>query len=283
LIRLLIRFAAAIAVMAVIAITVLFIFQRRLIFPVPAGGPFAVDGFKSVDFETSDGLTLHALYRPTTASAPTVVFFHGNGDNLVGSAKATAALGQAGYGLLLVEYRGYAGNPGRPSEQGVYADGRAALGWLNTHGIEQRDIVLIGNSLGSGTAVQMALEHRGALLILISGFANFADLVAEKFGVPALRLLVLDKFDSAAKLAHVEIPVLLLHGTSDRVVPVDNAARLAAASRYATVELISGVGHELAYLPIAGRSTLAWLANKKFASHRSVASTDHAAQANSGK
>ncbi len=269
--------------MAVVTITILFIFQRRFVFPAPHGGPLSIVGFTSVDFETSDGLRLHALYQPALVDAPTVVFFHGNGDNLAGAATATAGLARAGYGILLVEYRGYAANPGRPSEEGVYADGRAALGWLNAHGIERGSIILIGNSLGSGTAVQMASEQRGAALILISGFTNFADVVAEKFSVAALGLLVLDKFDNAAKLATVDMPILILHGTDDRVVPVMHATRLAAASRSAAAELVPGVGHELAYLPIASRSMLAWLASKKFMSQKPSASTNKATQANPGK
>lgn len=109
------------------------------------------------------------------------MFFHGNGDSLAGAGTATKLLETRGYGLLLVEYRGYGGNPGKPSESGLYLDGRAAMAWLATQQTGPERIVLIGNSLGSGTAVQLAREGPVAALILISGFTSLADVVSDHY------------------------------------------------------------------------------------------------------
>lgn len=257
----LITVVIAVGVMAIAAATVLF--QRRLYYPVPADRPPLIGGYEVVTFTTADGLILHAWYRAPKKPAATVVFFHGNADSLAGAASATAVFASAGYGVLLPEYRGYAGNPGRPSEAGIYADSRAALGWLNARGTGPDQTVIIGNSVGSGPAVEMASEHRGAALIIVSGFTSLPAVVGYHVGVAALGALVFDKFDNAAKLAHIDLPVLILHGDADRVVPVSHAIRLGAAQPSAKVVLFSGIGHELAYVPLAGRAMLDWLATSK--------------------
>lgn len=144
---------AGIATLYLAAAGVLFARQRAFIYPAPASAP-RVDlpaGFARVRTSTSDGLRLDALYRPAENGAPTIVFFHGNGDSLAGAREATRVLAEADYGLLLPEYRGYAGNDGHPTEVGLYCDGVAALDWLAQRGVPARRIVLIGNSLGSGS------------------------------------------------------------------------------------------------------------------------------------
>jgi pimeloyl-ACP methyl ester carboxylesterase len=192
---------------------------------------------------------------------PTIVFFHGNGDTTAGSRVATQAFARAGYGLLLPEYRGYAGNPGSPSEEGLYKDGRAALQWLLGHGVQGPQIVLMGNSLGSGVATEMAAEHRVAALVLVSGFTSMVDVVRTQLPFVPAGLLVRDRFDNEQKLAKIGCPTLILHGEADTLIPASQGAALAAASGHARLDIIPAKGHELAYTAISQERTLVWLAS----------------------
>lgn len=233
--------------------------QRSLIFPAPQYFPAIPNGYRQVNFSAADGLKLRAAWRPPALGKPVALFLHGNGDSWSGGASATRLLARAGYGVLLAEYRGYGDNPGEPSEAGLYADARGALGWLGAQGIATQRIAVIGNSIGSGPATQLAREVPVGALILVSPFANLPDAVAEKFPWVPARWLVRDKFDNAAKLGAVPSPVLLLHGTNDTMIPDAHAHRLAAAAPGARLELVPGFGHELAYGDAAQRIEMEWL------------------------
>ena len=242
-------------------LTWLYVHQRSYIFPGAAhGGATALADPEAIRFRTSDGLVLRAVYRPARDGQPTIVFFHGNGDTIAGSRVATQAFARAGYGLLLPEYRGYAGNPGSPSEDGLYKDGRAALQWLMGHGVERPQIIIMGNSLGSGVATEMALEHRVAALVLVSGFTSMVDVVQTHLPFVPAGLLVRDRFENARKLARIGCPTLILHGDADTLIPAAQGAALAAASGHAQLDILPGKGHDLAYTAIAQDRTLAWLA-----------------------
>ena len=236
----------ALAVFAIVATALLYTQQRRLIFPAPVHYPQTADGFRLVHTRTDDGLRLSAFYRPAVPGKKTILFFHGNGDNLSGAIQATRGPAAKGAGLLLTEYRGYGGNPGSPGEDGLYRDGDAAMRWLVDAGVAPRDIVVVGNSIGSGPATEMALRHDVAALVLVSGFSDLPAVVRSQFAfIPGW--LVRDRFDNAAKLPRVKAPVFLMHGDADTLVKPDNLARLRAARREATVALVAGAGHELAY------------------------------------
>ena len=253
--------ALILTVMMLAALAAVFFAQRALIYPVPERSGLGVpDGMRSAILQTEDGLALHAAYRPATKGLPVIVFFHGNGDSLAGAAVATERLGVAGYGLLLVEYRGYGGNPGNPSEAGLYRDGRAALAWLAAQGVARDDIVLIGNSLGSGVATQLASEGKVAALVLVSGFTSLTDVVSGLYPWAPVRLLLRDRYDNRAKLPQVSAPVLILHGTHDTLIPIGHAERLAAESTGSSLIRIPGAGHDLAYLPVSQARIAEWLA-----------------------
>lgn len=225
----------------------LYFAQRGLIYPAPQGAAQVPPGFEEVALATADGLELAAAWRPPLSGRPTLVFFHGNGDDWAGGARATARLAARGYGVLLPEYRGYASNPGQPDEPGLYRDGRAALDWLTARGIAPAGVVLVGNSIGSGVATQLAREGRGRALVLLSPFASLPDLIAEKLPWLPVRWLVRDAYDNAAKLGAVRAPVLVVHGTADTMIAPDHARRLARVNRHAKLVLLPGLDHDLAW------------------------------------
>jgi dipeptidyl aminopeptidase/acylaminoacyl peptidase len=243
------------------AMTFAFVRQRAMIYPAPQAPTRSVllPGFSEAVLHTSDDLNLKALYRPPARNLPTLVFFHGNGDSFEGALAATSALASAGYGLLLPEYRGYAGNPGSPSETGLYRDGEAALQWLADRKVTRDRIVIIGNSLGSGVATEMAARHAVAGLVLISGFARFSDIAATRFPFFPVRLLLLDRYENAAKLPRVTAPVLILHGAADTLVPLSQGRALVDAARSGSLVVFPHAGHELAYLPESQAAIAKWL------------------------
>jgi pimeloyl-ACP methyl ester carboxylesterase len=258
--KLLRRAVIGLLLVYLLAVGALFAMQRSMLFPAPQERHAPAAGFAEVTLKTDDGLALQAHWRAPGSGRPVVVYFHGNASSLEASTAATAQLAAAGYGALLVEYRGYGGNPGAPSEEGFYRDGRAAMAFLGAQGIAPARTVVIGNSIGSGTATQMAREFTPAALILSAPFTNVADVAGHQmpWWFPA-RLLVRDRFDNLAKIGSLEMPVLIQHGTADTVVPYALGRRLAKAAPRATFETYSGAGHSLGLDAPVQAAQLAWL------------------------
>ncbi len=213
----------------------MFALQRQLMYhptaiveqPVAAGVP----EMTVVDLPTADGLRLTAWYAPPWRSeAPVVAYYHGNGGNIAMRAFKARLLLDAGYGVLLVEYRGFGGNPGIPNEQGLYDDGRAALAWLREQDIAHERIVVYGESLGSGVAVQMAVEQPAAAVILEAPFTSVVDVAAGIYPLIPVRLLMRDRYDNLAKIERLQAPMLLIHGQRDDVVPFRMGERLYEAA-----------------------------------------------------
>lgn len=248
-----------VAVLLLAAAALLHTQQRRILFPAPSDYPRAATApFRLVHTQTGDGLRLSAFYRAAAPGRKTILFFHGNGDNMLGAIEATRGPAATGHGLMLVEYRGYGGNPGSPDEAGLYADGEAAMRWLADAGVDAHQIVIVGNSIGSGPATEMALRHDVAALILVSGLSDLASVVRRQAPfVP--RWLVRDRFDNAVKLARVKAPVYLMHGDADTLVTPDNLDRLLSARPDATVARVAGAGHELAYTAPAQAILTKWV------------------------
>lgn len=242
-VRLLRRAAIGLLIAYLAVIAVLFLAQRSLIYPAPQERHAPAQGFAAVSLKTVDGLVLEAHWRAPNADQSTVIYFHGNGGSLAGAAAETAQFAKAGYGVMLVEYRGYGGNQGTPSEQGLYQDGRAAMAFLASRGIPPARTIIVGHSLGTGTATEMAREFAPAALILLAPFTSLPDAAANAMPYVPAAWLVRDRFDNLAKLPSLRMPVLILHGTTDPVVPFALGQRLAKAGPTATFRAIPGAKH----------------------------------------
>lgn len=212
--------------------------------PAEAGVPALVP----VALETEDGLALLAWHAPPRREAlPSLVYFHGNAGHIGMRGFKVRAFLNAGLGVLLTTWRGYSGNPGTPSEAGLYADGRAARAFLRARGCDDGHQILYGESLGTGVAVHLAAEAAPAALVLEAPFTSVADVAAERFPFLPVRPLIVDRFDSARKLRAVTAPLLIVHGEGDEVVPVRHGRRLHARAREPK---------EAAFLPGAGHADL---------------------------
>jgi fermentation-respiration switch protein FrsA (DUF1100 family) len=241
----------------------LYVFQRRLVFaamgrpctPAEAGVPEMAE----VPYRTEDGLALRAWYW-SGGKGPTIVYFHGNAGHCAERAYKARFYIDRGYNFLLTSYRGYSGNPGRPSEAGVYRDARAALDFLAGEGIAPGRVVLYGESLGTGIAVQMAAERRMAALVLEAPFTSLVDVASRHYWWTPARWLVRDRFESLAKIGAIAMPLLVVHGQRDRTVPVSFGKRLfAAAPEPKELRLLPRAGHADVYDHGAGEAVDAFL------------------------
>lgn len=228
----------------------LFFAQRDLLYPAgttpPDAGSAGLAGLvETVQLTTADGLQLQSWYRaPRTSAAPVVIYFHGNGGTIAHRGPAVRPFIDAGYGVLLLEYRGYGGNPGSPTEAGLYADARTALGFVDAAGISVRRQILYGESLGTGVAVQMALERGAGALILASPYTSIADVAQPIFPFVPVDLLMRDRFESAEKIGALRMPIMVVHGKRDDTIPVVLGISLyEMAPEPKAIELFPEAGH----------------------------------------
>ncbi len=223
-----------IVVLVYIGVLILAYFNQRTLiyFPAPVKPSLnAASGLTEITLKTEDGLSLFAWHKaPAAPGKSTIVWFHGNASTVEGSVWRIAPYLKEGFGALLVEYRGYAANPGKPSEDGFYKDGRAAVEWLKANGVAEKDIVLYAESIGGGTAVQMATEYPHArALVLEAPFTALADVAKDRMFWLPVDLLLTDRYDNLSKISLLSMPVIIAHGTKDAVVPYDLGVKLFTA------------------------------------------------------
>jgi fermentation-respiration switch protein FrsA (DUF1100 family) len=212
----------------------LYFFQRSLLYVPDRARPSAaatgIAGLSEVTLATADGLQLLAWYVAPPPGRPLIVYFHGNGGSIAGRSERVRRFAREGLGMLLLEYRGYGGNPGTPTEAGLFADARAALYFAQSQGVEGGRLVLWGESLGTGVAVAMASERRVAAVILESPYTTLAAAAQRAYPFVPVDFLLKDRFDSLSRIAHIHAPLLVAHGERDTVVPTDLGRALFAAA-----------------------------------------------------
>lgn len=209
---------------------VLYVVQRRLIY-LPALTPaYTKDvGLRNVRIrrvQTEDGLGIILWHVRTHESMPTIIYYHGNAGTLGDRADKYRSLSDAGFNVIALSYRGYSGNPGRPSEAGLYMDARAALAYAYESGVMDEQIILYGESLGSGVAVQMATEMDPRMLVLEAPYTAVSDRAAEIYPWLPIKLLIKDKYRSIDKIANIHTPLLIFHGDQDKTIPIAHGRKL---------------------------------------------------------
>ncbi len=249
----------------VVFIVALSLMQKRLMyFPdatrfVPS--EWALKELEPLPGKTEDGLTVTSWYRPAQARDKfTVVFFQGNAGHLGYRNYKVRPWLDAGYGVLMVGYRGF-GNPGSPSEEGLYMDGQAAINALHKQGVPDKAMVFYGESMGTGVATQMATEYNAAALILESPYTSVPDVGADRYPMVPVHFLLRDRYDSLDKIKNVHMPLLLLHGELDQVVPIKFGKKLfAAANEPKQAEFVPDAGHNDVYTLRSQEVVLTFLA-----------------------
>ncbi|MFN3077303.1 MAG: alpha/beta hydrolase [Alphaproteobacteria bacterium] len=180
---------------------------------------------------TVDGLALTSWYAPARDGQPTVIYCHGNAGNIATRAFKVRPFLDRGYGVLLVGYRGYGGNPGAPSEDGLHMDAMAGVQHLKASGIPLTRVLYYGESLGSGVAVRLAAESEppGAL-VLEAPYTSTVDVARGTYWFLPVKQIMKDRYESVARIGRIGTPLLVLHGEKDGVVPVELGRQLFAAA-----------------------------------------------------
>lgn len=242
---------AVVAAALVCLLALIWTMQRRLMyFPtaaVPAPGEIGVLGVEPVSFGTTDGLRLHGWFVAAPGPSPraTILVFNGNAGNRAHRGSLAEAFRRHGFQVLLTDYRGYGGNPGIPTESGLAEDSRAARRYLASRpDVDASRIVYFGESLGAAVAVSLAIEHPPLALVLRSPFTSMADVGQYHYPLLPVRLLLRDRFDAIDQIRRIRVPLLVIAGGQDRIVPTEHSRRLYdAAAEPKTLFVLPNADH----------------------------------------
>lgn len=225
-----------------------YLFQRQFMYfpdparvdPIEAG----LEGVEEVELATPDGETLVAWSAPAGPGRPTLLYFHGNAGAAYYRAERIATFRADGYGVLYLNARGYGGSSGRPSEAANVTDAVLAYDHLAGRGLKPADIVLYGESIGTGIAVQLALKRPVKALVLEAPLTSTVDVGRRVYWFLPLGLILTDQYRSIDYVARLKAPVLVLHGARDGVVPVSHGRRIyEAANEPKSLVLLPEAGH----------------------------------------
>jgi len=184
--------------------------------------------YEDVTLTTTDNVTVHGWFVPATAARWTILFLHGNAGNISHRLDKLKLFHDLGANVFALDYRGYGRSAGTPNEAGTYRDAAAALAYLNTRAPRP---ILYGESLGTAIAVETALHHPVAGVILEAPFASVADVGQKMFPFLPVRLIVRNRYDTLRKISQVNAPLLILHSRDDEMFASHHAERLFAAAR----------------------------------------------------
>jgi uncharacterized protein len=215
----------SVAVAYLLMVVILMFLEKSLIF-FPSKypeGTWKFGGLPLEDacFQADDGTKLHGWYVPHENRTATVLFLHGNAGNITDRTDTLQRLHEVvGASVLILDYRGYGRSEGDPSEKGILADARAARVWLaKREGIAETDIVLMGESLGGGVAVDLAAADGARALVLIKTFSSLPDVAAYHYPIFPVRLLMRTRLNSVGKIPNYHGPLLQFHGRDDTIIP----------------------------------------------------------------
>jgi uncharacterized protein len=202
---------------------VLFMFQRNLLYH-PTDNNYFGDQLKvriqKVKIRTADNIELLGwFHRKDINNFKTIVFFHGNAGSLENRIHKINHFKDIDVNFLIIAWRGFSGNQGKPSERGLYEDGKSAINWLNNKGIKNEDLILYGESLGTGVVVHLAQNDKFAGVVLESPFTSMISAAKNVYPYFPIRILLKDKYENDKKIKNIKSPILIMHGKKDKIVP----------------------------------------------------------------
>lgn len=241
--------SVALTGVVVLVLGLLYTFQRKLVYfpdakPVPPA-EVVVPGAEDVTLRTADGLELGAWWLPPTGRDRelAVLVAPGNGGNREGRADLGMLLAAEGFGVLLLDYRGYGGNPGTPSEEGLARDADAAVTALTDRGFPPERTIYLGESLGTGVVAGLLARHPPAGVVLRSPFTELAAVGRHHYPWLPVGRLLRDRFPVSDHVADSTAPLVVVHGDRDSVVPSELSAQVAAAAPGLVEEVVLDADH----------------------------------------
>ena len=201
----------------------LYFYQRNLLYH-PNENNYSEDKI-SVDIEnvrikTSDNIELLGWYHEKNLKDfKTLIFFHGNAGSLENRIHKLNHFRDMNINFLIIAWRGFSGNNGNPSELGLYEDGKSAIDWLIKKGVSEKNLILYGESLGTGVATHLAQNKNYAGVILETPFTSMLDAAKKFYPYIPVKMLLKDKFENYKKIKNIDSPILIMHGEADQLVP----------------------------------------------------------------
>ena len=217
------EFIIGIVVIYLSVLILLFIFQRNLMY-LPLENNYSGDKLEveveKVKIVTSDNINLLGWFHKKDLNKfKTIVYFHGNAGTLENRVHKLNHFKDMDVNFLIIAWRGFSGNKGKPSEKGLYIDANSAIVWLKKLGLAEKDIILYGESLGTGVATETAQSNNYAGLVLETPFTSMIEAAKNFYPYIPVSLLIKDKYDNQKKIKNINTPVLVMHGKVDQIVP----------------------------------------------------------------
>ena len=217
----------------ILLLIIMFFFQRSLLYH-PSVDNYLKDQIgtepteiEKVKITTKDKIDLMGwFYNKNVENPKIILFFHGNAGSLENRTYKLNHFKDLNLNFLIIAWRGFNGNSGKPNEIGLYEDAASAIRWLKKKGIEEKNIVLYGESLGTGVAVEIAQNKNYAGVILESPFTSMVNMGKKYYPFFPVNLLLKDKFESYKKIKNIFVPVLIMHGKVDKIVPYDMGKKM---------------------------------------------------------
>ena len=213
-----------------------YIFQRNLLYH-PTENNYFGDQLKvsieKIKIKTKDGIELVSWYhKKKTNNYKTILFLHGNAGSLENRIHKINHFEDMNINFLIIAWRGFSGNNGKPTETGFYEDARSAIRWLKSNGVKENNIIIYGESLGTGIATELAQNKNFAGIILESPFTSMIDAGKDKYPYLPVSLLLKDKYESNKKIKNINSPVLIMHGKVDKIVPFHMGEKMYELANY---------------------------------------------------
>ena len=218
--------ALALVIFYILLIVIVSFFQRNLLYH-PSVNNYLKDnlikepiGIEKVKITTEDKIDLAGwFYNKDLEKFKTVVFFHGNAGSLSNRTYKLNHFKELNINFLIIAWRGFSGNKGKPNELGLYEDAKSAIRWLKAKGVQDKNIILYGESLGTAIAIEVAQNKKYGGVILESPFTSMINMGKKYYPFFPISLLLKDKFESDKKINRIIVPVLVIHGKVDKIVP----------------------------------------------------------------
>jgi fermentation-respiration switch protein FrsA (DUF1100 family) len=222
-----------ICIYAVLLVSI-YAFQRKLQYH-PLGKIqkpyfYHLNGFVIKKLLTKDHHEILSWYKkPSDKNSKIIVYFHGNAGNMGDRSDKFKNFAEAGYGIMAISYSGYYGSSGNISEETLINNGKAAFDFCYQQGYKPQDIILFGESLGTGIAVQLAAATKFFAVILESPYSSITSVAQKIYWFIPVKLILKDRFESIKYLPNITSPVIIFHGTADNVVPYQEGQKVFAA------------------------------------------------------
>ncbi len=207
----------------VIILLFTYFYQRNLLYH-PSENNYQGDNinfnYQEVFIDVGENIKLKSwIIKKDLRNYKTILFFHGNAGDLSNRIHKLNELNKLDINILIISWRGFSGNLGAPTEKNLYQDAKKTVQWLNDYGVENKNIILYGESLGTGVATELGQDNSFAGVILESPFTSIADAAKIYYPYLPIDLLIKDRYDSLKKIKNIKTPILIMHGKKDDVVP----------------------------------------------------------------